>query len=180
MKTHRRHRKATRRGSATLELILVLPILLIITFAIVQFSITMLVEQAVSHAATVGAREAAKGADSEELACVIRAVLAPHGITIGDCASVTLEDPLATNPVVTEGTFPCGACAEPVLEDGAIRVTVCVDMTKKPFLNPLRYFLGCNSDGCGAMRASAVAHREFSDDAPTTLRPRCGCTASTP
>jgi len=151
----------------------VLPILIIVTLAIVQFSNTLLVEQAVTHAATVGAREAGKGADADELACVIDAALAPHGIRIGDCASVILEDPAATNPVEIRGTFPCEPCASPALGSNEIRVTVCVDMGKKPFLNSLRYVGICFSGKC--MRASSVVKREFSGDPPSTLRPGCSC-----
>lgn len=129
-----------RQGSITLEVALILPILVLLTIATIQFAVFSTVEQAIVHAATVGAREAAKGASVDELVCVVETVLAPHGVVIGEHASVLLEDPAASPPSVQRGTPLCTPAASPAGPGpGQVRVTVCVDMGYKPFLNALKY-----------------------------------------
>lgn len=128
-----------RRGSITLEVALILPILLIVLIATIQYAVFTVIEQGVVHAAAVGAREAGKGATIDELVCVVEHVLAPHGIRVGAHASVMLEDPEASPPVQQRGTFPCCPATSPTLDAGEVRVTVCVDLGGKPFLNALKY-----------------------------------------
>lgn len=148
---------ARRRGSQTVELILVLPLLLIVSLAIFQFGVLMVVHQAVSHAATVAAREAGKGATVQDLECVVNEVLSPHGITIGDRASVLLEDPQAAPPIESKGNLTCTAPATPPLDSGEVRVTVCVSTSCRPFINPLAS-LGFNLAG-RTLSVSAVVKR---------------------
>lgn len=133
-------RRNRRKGVLTLEAILVLPILIVATLATIQFGVLLVVQQAVSHAATVAAREAGKGADVDTLVCVVNAVLAPHGITIGEGASVVLEDPAADEPVVQRGTLPANPPATPTLNNTEVRVTVSVELSQRPFLNALKSF----------------------------------------
>ena len=144
-----------RRGVQTLEVIVVLPIVIITTFAVFQFGIAMVVEQAVTHAATVGAREAGKGADIDELVVVVEEVLFPHGITIGTDASVVLEDPMAPSPVEQRGTVTCDPPLAPTLGVDEVRVTVCVDLGASPFLNALTSY-GINFAGKQFTVSSAV------------------------
>jgi len=110
-----------RRAALTVELILVLPILILVCLATIQFGILMTVHQAVTHAATVAAREAAKGAPQQTLECIVEEVLAPHCLTVGtgptDCVQVVQED-----------------------LGSSVRVTVYVDTDCKPFINPLSSF----------------------------------------
>ena len=147
-----------RHGLQTLELVLVLPILMLVTIGVFQFAVLMLVQQAVTHAATVGAREAGKGADVEELVDVVEAILAPHDIKIGPHASVTLEDPTATSPVEQRGSLACPPPSTPSLDSDEVRVTVCLDLTSKPLLNALK------SNGIDLMgkrfRISSVVKKE--------------------
>ncbi len=124
-----------------------LPILLIASIATIQFGIAMVVSQAVSHAATVGAREAGKmanmgapGVDMDELEMIVSKVLATHGLIIGPDASVVLEDPTAPIPVDQRGTLPCAPPSAPTVHPSEVRVTVCVDLSARPFLNCLTSF----------------------------------------
>lgn len=138
-----------RNGSVTLEVALILPLLVLLTIATIQFAVFTTVEQAVVHAATVAAREAAKGASVDELVDVVETVLAPHGVKIdtGAGTSILLEDPQATPPSVQRGTFPCQPAALPAAPvSGEVRVTISVDMGSKPFLNALKY-LGIDHTG---------------------------------
>jgi|YNPNPStandDraft_1061719.scaffolds.fasta_scaffold69776_2 hypothetical protein len=127
-----------RRGSLTVELILVLPILILVCLATIQFGILMTVHQAVTHAATAAAREAAKGASISQLGCIVNQVLKPHNLTVGNCVSVVLEDGVAPDPEQV-GTVPCPPAGSP-LPGNSVRVSVCVDTDCKPFINPLSSF----------------------------------------
>lgn len=136
----RRRNVYGRQGSVTLEVALILPLLVLLTIATIQFAVFTTVEQAVVHAATAAAREAAKGASVAELVCVVETVLEPHGVSIGNGASVRLEDPQAEPVSVQQGSFPCEPAATPAAPvSGEVRVTVSIDMGKKPFLNALKY-----------------------------------------
>ena len=137
-----RHRSlaARRRGVSTFESILVLVVLIIASFAAFQFGLALIVKQAVSHAATVAAREAAKGADADELVCVVNRILQEHRIQIGPDMSLVLEVGPPPNPTVMRGTFPCTPPATPVLDPDEIRVTVCVSLTAGPFVNILKFY----------------------------------------
>jgi hypothetical protein len=130
----------------SLEVVCVLAILILVTVAALQFGVLLVVEQSIAHAATVSAREAGKGADMDDLVCTVESVLAPHGIVIGPHASVVLEDPEAETPVDRRGTFPCCPPSEPSVDSDEVRVTVCVDLGKKPFFSALCAF-GVNLAG---------------------------------
>src|SRR3990172_5607939 len=109
-------RTTCRRGGAiTLEFILVLPVILVLFLAGIQFGTLVLIDHAVSHAATVGAREAGKGASLAEVVSVVEAVLGPHCITIGPEATVILEDPSVAMPVQSQGTLPCDEPSTPTI-----------------------------------------------------------------
>jgi TadE-like protein len=140
MALHRRFRAARRRGVSTFESILVLVVLIIASFAAFQFGLALIVKQAVSHAATVAAREAAKGADADELICVVNRILQEYRLEIGPDMSLLLEVGPPPNPVEMRGTFPCTAPATPVLSPDEVRVTVCVDLTAGPFVNILKFY----------------------------------------
>jgi Flp pilus assembly protein TadG len=129
-----------RRGVSTIESILVLVILIIASMAAVQFGLALIVRQAITHAATVAAREAAKGADADELVEVVETVLAGHQITIGDEATLVLENGPEEVDVEIRGTLACDPPAAPVIGDDENRVTLCVSLTAPPFLNILKCY----------------------------------------
>lgn len=147
----RRHRRAV----SAIELIVVLVVLILATLASFQFGIALIVKQAAAHAATVAAREAAKGADLAELETVIETVLAGHQITIGPDASFILEDPA---PQPQQGTLACEAPAAPVIDGDEVRVTLCVSLTAHPILNILQVY-GVDFTG-RHFTISSVATRE--------------------
>jgi hypothetical protein len=124
-----------RRGGITLEAIVVLLILLISTLAVFQFGFAMVVRQATAQAATVAAREAAKGADVAELSDIIDAVFQAHDIRVGDGAGFILEDGLL--PPIMQGDVTCTLPDSPAVGADEVRVTVCVAMDRRPFINPL-------------------------------------------
>lgn len=146
-----------RRGVSTIELIMVLVVLILATFVTFQFGIALIVKQAVAHAATVAAREAAKlnPADLTELQCDIDHVLAGHQIAIGTNASFVLENPVAQPQ---QGAPTCIPPALPVLDDDEVRVTICVNLTAHPILNILQDY-GIDYTG-RTFTISAVATKE--------------------
>jgi len=156
MPGHRRHR-AQRRGVYTIELILVLIVLVLATFVSLQFGIALIVKQAVAHAATVAAREAAKAnpANLPELEAIVERVLAGHQIVVGNDLSFVLENP---DPQPLQGTLPCAPPLTPVLDGDEVRVTVCLSLTAHPILNILEAY-GVDFTG-KTFSISAVATRE--------------------
>jgi len=150
-------RRRTRRAVTTIELVLVLVVLILATLVTFQFGFALIVKQAVAHAATVAAREAAKvnPADLTELQCDIEHVLAGHQIVMGPNASFVLENPLQ-QPMV--GTLPCSPPATPLLDSDEVRVTICVSLTAHPILNIFENY-GIDFTG-KTFTISAVATKE--------------------
>lgn len=168
-----RNRKQDRRGALTLEAVLVLAILLLVTLAVFQFGIVMLIEGTITHAATVAAREAAKGADIDATAESVNAVVGLHGLAVGPGVTLILEDPLAATPILTRGDAAVSPPALPSLPAGYLRTTLCVSLAQRPFLNALRCF---TLDFSGRrFTVSAVARREFAGPPEVTVRPECNC-----
>lgn len=134
-----------RRGSSTLEAIIVIPVLVIITVAAIEFGIVLVVEQAIAHAATVAAREAAKEAVlkspsdvADELVDVVNTMLAPHNLTVGASVAFALE--VGESPTERRGALDCDPPATPMVAADEVRVTVCVRLDTAPFPNLLSGF----------------------------------------
>jgi len=162
-----------RKGAFTLEAVLVLSILILVTIAVFQFAIVMLIEQSITHALTVAAREAGKGADIDATAESVDAVLAIHGLRIGSGVSLVLEDPLAIPSVLVRGQIACQPPSQPVIPPGYVRATLCVNLSQRPFLNALKTF--CLDFSERTFTVSAVARREFTGPPEITPRPECNC-----
>ena len=120
--------RRTRRGVEVLELILVLPLIAIALVASFQCLPLLITRSAITHAATVGAREAGKGADAESVAAAVTEVLASQGIVISDTAGsgtkIAVEDGATVtwwgDPSLTPTLTP------PTVDAGNVRVTVCI------------------------------------------------------
>ncbi len=143
MRAAGRKNPTRRRGATTLESILVLLVLLVATLAALQLGLALVVKQAVSHAATLAAREAAKGADADELVVVVEQVLAGHCIWIGEEATLIREE--GDLPVDVRGTLartsPANLPLDALpLEEDEVRVTLCVSLAGPPFLNILKNY----------------------------------------
>lgn len=126
-----------RRGSVTIEAIVVIPLLAIVTFAAFQFAGTIAVEQAVSYAAVVGARESGKDATDAEIQATVQNALAPFQIVLGSNASVLIERFGSANSQI--GTHVLTAPA-PALSNDETRVTVGVSLSVAPLSNLLASF----------------------------------------
>ncbi len=145
----------------TLEAILGLILLVVLFVAVLQFGIAGTVRNAISHSATVAAREAAKGAQVGELQSVVEAVLAPHQLVLGPSAAIVLEDPgapLVADQIQRAGLLPCNPPVSPALTMQDVRVTVCVRLNTPPFINGLAPF-GIDISN-QVITASAVMRKE--------------------
>ncbi|MGQ9503714.1 MAG: TadE/TadG family type IV pilus assembly protein [Thermogutta sp.] len=172
-KPNRKLASDQRRGALTLEAVLVLSILILVTLAVFQFAVVMLIEQSITHAVIVAAREAGKGADIDAAVESVDAVLGIHGLHIGSGASLVLEDPLADPPVVVRGESPCQPLNQPAVPPGYVRATLCVNLGQRPFLNALKTF--CLDFSEKKFTVTAIARREFTGPAEVTSRPACNC-----
>jgi hypothetical protein len=148
----------------TLQVVLVLPILIIASIAIIEVGFVVTLRQAVYHAATVAAREAAKGGDIDHMVCVVNAILRPHNLAVGDAVGVVLEDVTADPPIVQAGLPTCSPPTSPALNGNEVRVTVCLDLTNYPVSNTLSAF-GICAGGC-CIRASSVTQKELPPETP--------------
>jgi hypothetical protein len=93
-----------RRGSLTLELLFVMPVLLIVLLGTIQFSLMLAVEQQLETASRAGARAAALGADATTVEVVVRQVLGPGKLQSAQVLSVLTDDngqPLPAGQPVT-------------------------------------------------------------------------------
>jgi hypothetical protein len=151
-----RHRPV-RRGVLTVEALFVIPIMLLVTIAIIEFGILLSIQHSVTLAAMQGARAAGQGADIEELEDIVNQTLAPHNLEVGGSVAVRLEDP-QTDTDDKEGVPDCEALPGAVaITDGDIRVTVCVNTTNLPLMGQLDN-LGFSLSGL--LQRSAVVKRE--------------------
>ncbi len=127
----RARRSTRRRGAVTIEAIVVIPILVIVTFALFQFAGTIAVEQAVSYAATAGARESAKYGTDAEIQTTVENALAPYNIVTGANCSVIVERFGSADTQI--GTFTMTHPTNPAApSSGETRVTVGVSLAVAP------------------------------------------------
>lgn len=126
-----------RRGAVTLEAILVLPPLLILLVAILEFGIAMQVLQAVTAASMEGARAAAReNATTDSVAARVSNFLAVHDISFdttgtnsSDSVRVVIEGPMSVSGERGNTSLPCTPNGNSTLPGNYVRVTVCIQMT---------------------------------------------------
>ena len=155
-------RASPRRGVATLELILAVPIIAIMLLAMVEYGSLMILQSTVTHAATVGAREAGKTGDIEEVVEAVGVILDTHCIDLSDAADsgtkVIVENGDGFGWLFGDPNLDCTPPSEPLLGD-EIRVTVCVALEATPIcdaLGPLGFPLAGKR-----LQLSSVVKKEF-------------------
>ncbi len=112
-------RRGRRPGSLTFELILILPILLVVVLALVEFSLILVARQHLTAASREGARVAAMGGTSAEVEAAARAVLGSGALSSAGVESVLVDDlgnPLPTGaPVQVVVSIPTAKVAPNLL-----------------------------------------------------------------
>ena len=169
---------SARLGSVTLELIIALAVLIVLLLGIFEYATLMVLQSAVTHAATVGAREAGKGAQISEVVEVVGEILGVNCITVSDTpgsgTKVILEDGNLGCPTAVFGDADFTDCAVPAngLNSDEVRVTVCVAIEATPFCDSLATFLcgfpgelGFSLSGCH-LHASSLVKKECPWDCP--------------
>ncbi len=162
----RRH-GASRRAVTTIELLLVVPILLIVLVCCIQFGIVVLYQAAVTHAATVAAREAGKGADFPTVIDTVQQIVDVHCIEISEQGGSGTKVVLDGHDIGTPWEYgdPSLVCPPPANapELYEVRVTVCVDLAATRFCDALAAW-GLSFAG-RMFRASSLVMLEFEQDA---------------
>ena len=167
-----------RRGSVTVELIIAVVILVVLLVAVFEYATLMVLQATITHAATVGAREAGKGAQIDEVVEVVQAIVGVNCITLSDAADsgtrVILEDGNSTCGTTSYGDPNFTDCAVPTnpLSADEVRVTVCIAIDATPFCDALAIPLcgvagetGFSLSGCH-LHASSVTQKECLWDCP--------------
>ncbi len=159
-----RRYQRSRSGSVVLEALLAFPLLAIVTLAAVQFGQTLAFEQVVVAVAEESAREAAKGANADQVADVVQTILSPYGLSVDPGVRVDIEQTteptwvtlgdasLPDPPSITFVTAPTDSLA-----DDEIRVTVQVSFVATRVPNLLSCFGVDFSDARYSSTALAVA-----------------------
>jgi hypothetical protein len=163
----RNSQPGSHRGVITLEFLILLPILVILLLAVVEFGLIMAAAKHVEFASRLGAKLAAEALDlslvnapstSDNLKDRVDQYLNTAGYT--DSCQVILEHavplvPNTTQPNPLVANCPCNPVIGPIgsLPVGSVRVTVCLEMTGN-IPNCLESF-GYDITGC-VIRQSVV------------------------
>lgn len=148
------NRSRTRRGVITLEFILVLPLIVLITWGTFQFAILFLVQNTLTHATTVAAREAGKHEPVGEVAVVVDRILQAthcidvtdrHGNPIAESGVRIIQEVGSRHgpPIITtfgDTDSNCRPPQVPQIRPDEVRVTICMDLTRSPLCNYLFHF----------------------------------------
>ncbi len=129
----KRHRPGGDQGSAAVEFVLVLPVLLLILFAIIDFGRLLNAKIVLSQAAHEGARAAAL-VDEDEAQSVISRIIGTMSVGLGD-------------PAIDV----CDLMSDP---DSDATVTLTYHFE---YVTPLAVFGGFGSEGGSTLTATAVA-----------------------
>lgn len=164
-----------RRGVQTLELILITPIVVLVLLAVLEFGMLNVTHATVTHASTVGAREAAKLDPNleivlEEVVDEVNLILSTIDVVITDVdgsgTKLVIEDgddPL--NPLVYgDQTMTCDPPITPQLGEHEVRVTLCIEFSAtklngSPVIDAFSY-CGFTFDG-KRFHISSVAKKEI-------------------
>lgn len=121
------NRNDRRRGTTSVQVILILPVLFLFTLAMVQCGSWLVTKQTIAAASAKAARTAARGGDLNHVQWTVARVLGTNKMGVGRRGDVAIvverhgtEPAFAGNPHVK--CRPYG----PALQPGEVRVTVCV------------------------------------------------------
>ncbi|MCA9178315.1 MAG: pilus assembly protein [Planctomycetales bacterium] len=141
----------------TAEALIIIPLLLLISIAIVEFGLLLSLRQSVAHAAIEGAREASKGVTTADLNGIVETALGGFDVALATNAGYLFEDP--ANLVFAQvGAITCDQPSTP-LTLGNVRMTVCVNSSGSPVSGLIAKFGGANLLD-KIMSATAVAKTE--------------------
>ena len=146
-----------RRAHLTAEALIIIPILLIVSIAIVELGLLLSLKQSVTHAAIRGVRVATQGAELSHVEFVIDEAMSGFDVALATNAGYTIEDP-ATNSIINGGSINCTLPTTPI-SSGNLRVTVCANSNGSPVSGLISKF-GATNFMDKLLTKSAVAKRE--------------------
>ena len=120
-------RRARRRGVISMQVVLIVPMLLIMTITIVQFGMQILARQTINASAVAGATTAARNGGLEDVTRSVSRVLGTDKIRVHKNGRVAiLLEQFGREPAVAGNTRLSCRPSGPKLRPGEVRVTVCV------------------------------------------------------
>lgn len=104
-----------RNGSISFEALLVLPVLLAVLLAVVEFGMIMASEQKLAEASGVGARTGSLGHSDEDVRAAVKAVLGPKQFEKGSVEVQRWIDPHTGSMIEVRVQLPAAAASPNLL-----------------------------------------------------------------
>ena len=135
-RARRRRNAAVRNAAVTLEAILCVPVLVIAFFAVVEFGMILVVQNAVTSAAIKAAKKSAEGGALADAKTAAETVMAVHSMAVMD-DNILIErtdsvGALTTHPAATTCTSGLATLAP---NANQTRVTLCFPLPAGPIGN---------------------------------------------
>ncbi len=128
-----KHVRLSRRGVQSIQLLFIIPLLLTLLFAIIEFGLLLQIENTISTAAQEGVRVAARGGDTTAVLAAINNTLALHQMLINSSttdADVRIETS-GMSDVVINGSVPASISA-PALALSPTETRVTIEVSLRP------------------------------------------------
>jgi len=119
----RPNRRSSRRGWSTLESLLVLPILLVVVVALVEFAMLIATEQKLAEASGVACRTAAVGRSDDDCKEAVKAVLGKHKYDMAKIHIDRRRDPHCGDVIEVCVHLPARAAGPCVLRSCGVKLT---------------------------------------------------------
>lgn len=116
-------RPSNRPASVTLEAAFILPVLLVVVFALVEFAMVIAAEQRLAEASGVACRTAAVGRSDADAKEAVKAVLGDKQYSAADVAIDRRKDPHLGEVVEVRVALPAKAAAPCVLRSCGVKMS---------------------------------------------------------
>lgn len=128
-----------RRGVATLEFVLVMPVLFLTLLAGVQFASLLVINNTIQAAAIEASRLATMECDATDIENQVNQFLDVHGMSLGTGVSLTVQDSTGTVQTSGDATLSSSLLA-PLPPASFVRATLVVSLDATPAPNLLASF----------------------------------------
>ena len=178
--------KRRRRGFQVVELVFALPLAVLLLFAALNYGSMLMIRNALTHAVTVGAREAGKGGNIDDVVEAVNGVLAVHQIAITDKPSsgtkVAVQGGDGHIAEYGDAKLSCGRSPSVQKNEVCVTVWVHADAKKTDGLSsalPCFDFLGLCKQGF-RLRASVNREQGWAARPDDTSEITVACKENTP
>lgn len=119
----RPNRPNSRQASVSMEALLVLPVLLLVVFALVEFAMLLATEQKLAEASGLAARTAAVGRSDADAKEAVKAVLGPRQYEAADVTIARRHDDRLGDLVEVRIDLPAKAAAPCLLRSCGVKMS---------------------------------------------------------